>query len=100
MKIEVFNQYVDKVSSMYSIEKSEMLSKSRKKELVDARHLLYYLCWARQMPIYYIQKYLKEQGLEINHSVIINGISSVKKKIAKDSDYLVIIKNIEKSIIL
>ena len=57
MKQDVFNQYVDRVTDLYQIKKFELFSKSKKRELVDARHLLYYLCAKRPMKLIYIQKY-------------------------------------------
>ena len=49
------------------------------RERVDARHLLYYLCSKRPMRITYIQKYMKANGYNINHSSIIHGINVMKK---------------------
>ena len=43
MKEAVFNSYVGKVTSIFNISQKELFSKSKKRVLVDARHLLYYL---------------------------------------------------------
>lgn len=98
MKQEVFNQYVDKVAEQVRITKEELFSKSKRRELSDARHLLYYLCSVRHMQITYIQKYMRENGYEIQHSSIIHGINSVEKKVEKDVDYRNIVKEISKSV--
>jgi len=98
MKQEVFSKYVDKVSSQFSISKEEMFSRSKKREYVDARQLLFYLCSIRPMRLGYIQKYLLEHGYKTQHSSIIHGIDAVKKRLADDSDYVRIVNGIEKSV--
>ena len=95
MKNDVFNQYVERVSDLFKVSRDDIFSKSKKREFVDARHLIYYLCYNRPMQITYIQKYMNESGYIIKHSSIIHGISSVKQKIAKDKDYVSIVKEVE-----
>lgn len=100
MKHDVFNQYVDRVCDLFSISKEEIFSKSKKREIVDARHLIYYLCSKRPMQIMYIQKYMNEAGYDIKHSSIIHGISVVEKRILDDKDYITIFKEIEKAVFI
>lgn len=100
MKEDIFIQYVDRVTSLFSIQKEDFFSKSKKQILVDARHLVYYLCFKRPMKIMYIQKYMNENGYIINHSTIIHGVGSVDRKIAEDNDYLSIVKEIEKAVFI
>lgn len=100
MKSDVFNQYVDRVAELFSINKEELFSKSKKREFVDARYLIYYLCSKRPMQITYIQKYMKENGYEIQHSSIIHGISSVEERIKVDKDYVTIVKEVEKAVFI
>ena len=80
MKSDVFNQYVDRISELFKIEKKDLFIKSKKQELVDARHLLYYLCSNRPMKLIYIEKYMEENGYNIKHNSIIHGINSIEKK--------------------
>jgi chromosomal replication initiation ATPase DnaA len=100
MKHDVFNQYVERVSDLFSIKKEDIFSKSKKRELVDARHLVYYLCSKRPMQITYIQKYMNEAGYDITHSSIIHGIASVERKIADDKDYVSVVKDVEKAVFI
>lgn len=98
MKQDVFNQYVEKVLEQARISREDLFSKNKRRELADARHLLYYLCSVRHMQITYIQKYLRENGYDIQHSSIIHGISSVEKKVDRDIDYRQLVKEISKSV--
>jgi len=100
MKHDVFNQYVERVSDLFGISKDEIFSKSKKRELVDARHLVYYLCSKRPMQITYIQKYMNEAGYDIKHSSIIHGIASVEQKIAEDKDYVSVVKDVERAVFI
>ena len=100
MKSDVFNQYVDRVSELYNIEKKDLFSKSKKREIVDARHLLYYLCYKRPMTISYIQKYMSTNGYDIQHSSIIHGINSVSLRVRDDADYMQIAKELDKAVFI
>tara|TARA_R100001086_G_scaffold246557_2_gene179000 strand:+ start:1897 stop:2190 length:294 start_codon:yes stop_codon:yes gene_type:complete len=88
MKQEIFNNYVKKVCQLFDLTNEEVFTKSKMRERVDARHLLYYLCSKRPMRITYIQKYMKANGYNINHSSIIHGINVMKEKVNEDGDYV------------
>ena len=49
MKTEIFNSYVDKVSSLFNVDTDMIFTKTKRRDIVDARHLLYYLCYVRPM---------------------------------------------------
>ena len=100
MKSDVFNQYVERVSHMFNIKKEDLFSKLKKRELVDARHLIYYLCSKRPMQIIYIQKYMEENGYKVGHSSVIHGINSIQNKVNDDKDYQTIIKDIDKAVFI
>lgn len=100
MKHDVFNQYVERVSDLFGVSRDEMFSKSKKRECVDARHLVYYLCNKRPMQITYIQKYMREAGYEIKHSSIIYGIASVEQRMEEDRDYVSIVKEVERAVFI
>jgi chromosomal replication initiation ATPase DnaA len=87
MKYEIFNDYVEKIVDLYKIPREEVFSKNKKMELVDARHLIYYLCSMRKIQITYIQRYMDLNGYVVGHSSIIHGIKVMEEKIAHDSDY-------------
>jgi chromosomal replication initiation ATPase DnaA len=100
MKQDVFNQYADKIVDIFDITKEDLFSKSKKREIVDARHLLYYLCYKRPMTISYIQKYMSANGYDIQHSSIIHGINSVSSRVRDDADYMQIAKELDKAVFI
>lgn len=95
MKQDIFTQYAEQVAEVFGIKKRDLFKKSKKREHVDARHLLYYLCHKRPLRIAYIQKYMADNGYVIQHPSIIHGINCVKKKIESDSDYVNVISKLE-----
>jgi len=110
MKAKIFNNYVEKVCelfsidedtlfTLFSIDEDTLFTKSKRRDIVDARHLLYYACYIRPMRLVYIQEYMAEKGYLINHSSIIHGIDMVTKKIKKDKDYVNVVKEIQQCII-
>lgn len=98
MKKEIFNSYVQGIVSTFNITKEELFSKSRKRELVDARQLLYYLCAERPMRISLVQECMVENGYDTKHSPIIHGIESMRKKLKEDPDYRVLVHRLEDSV--
>jgi|TARA_R100000479_G_scaffold13762_2_gene5407 chromosomal replication initiation ATPase DnaA len=94
MKLNIFNDYVTEVANLYNIEEEKIFEKSKERGIVDARHLLYYLCYYRPMKLKYIQDYMGQRGYEIGHSSIIHGIQSVHKAMAEDDDYQKVINEI------
>ena len=87
MKRNIFNEYVEQVIELYGITKGELFQKSKVREIVDARHVLYYLCYNRPMKLKYIQKYMSEAGYDIGHSSVLHGIQAVTNLIQSDEDY-------------
>lgn len=96
MKNEIFYEYADEVSNLFSIDKDSLFRKTKKRDSVDARHLLYYLCYKRPMRIVYIQEYMEENGYNISHSSIIHGINQVENKMLEDVDYINVVKRLSK----
>ena len=94
MKLNIFNDYVTEVANLYNIEEEKIFEKSKERGIVDARHLLYYLCYYRPMKLKYIQDYMGQRGYEIGHSSINHGIQSVHKAMAQDDDYQKVINDI------
>lgn len=98
MKHDIFNSYVNIISDRFDIPKEDLFKRTKRRDLVDARHLLYYLCAKRPMRIKYIQDYMTQNGYKINHSSVIYGIDSVAEKMKSDKDYVSIIRSIESSV--
>lgn len=95
MKQDIFNQYVDRIVNRFGIKRDELFSKSKKRELVDARHLLYYMCVKRPMRINYIQRYMSDNGYDIQHSSIIHGVNMTISKIQNDKDYVDLVHDMD-----
>jgi chromosomal replication initiator protein len=100
MKSDIFNQYTERVCDLFGIKREDLFSKTKRRQLVDARYLLFYLCFKRPMTISYIQKYLFDSGYDIQHTTVIYGISTVEKRIKDDPDYLQIVKDIQKAVFI
>ena len=98
MKKEIFKEYADRISSAFGIDKEMIFTKVKKREVVDARFLLYYMCKQRPMKLIYIQDYMCSMGYQITHSTILYGISQVTKRMHSDSDYRKVVKTISKNV--
>ena len=96
MKEDVFNQYVERVSNLFGITLEEFFAKSKKRNLVDARHLVYFLCSRRNIQIVYIEKFMRNNNHDVFRTSISHGIKSVSEKIEEDKDYKSIVQDIEK----
>lgn len=95
MKHILFYKFVVALTETLKISEDSLFSKSKKREIVDARHLLYYLCFRRMIRVVYIQKYMSENGYPIAHSSVIHGIKVASDKAKADDDYKEIINQIE-----
>ena len=60
MKREIFNKYASDIAKRYDLTTDEMFTKKKDRHLVDARHMLYYVCSVRPIGLSYIQKYMGE----------------------------------------
>jgi chromosomal replication initiation ATPase DnaA len=100
MKEDVFNQYVDRVIDIFNIDRETLFSRSKQRHIVDARQLLYYLCYNRQMRLITIKNYMLDNGASVLHNSIVNGINNVKVKLVEDKDYQTIIRELEKAVFI
>jgi chromosomal replication initiation ATPase DnaA len=94
MKKAIFEKYATAVAKEFHLSTDEMFEGSRARECVDARFMLYYLCVERPIRTSYIQRYMKEKGLDVCHSTIIHGYKQAKELVDSDPDY----KNLAKQI--
>lgn len=100
MKKDIFNECVNKVVNIYRIDRKYLFKKSKIQEYVDARHLLYYLCAVRPMPLATINAYMRENGYKTNWSTIYRGVASFEEKMKRDNDYKKLVRDIQNSITL
>ena len=94
MKQNIFDAYVKQVTDLFDISENEIFEKSKRRDVVDARHLIYYLCFHRPMKLKSIQKYMGQRGYEIGHSSIIHGIQMVREQVLNDQDYKKVLDNL------
>jgi chromosomal replication initiation ATPase DnaA len=98
MKSEIFDRYTDLVCKRFDISREMLFSKTKKREIVDARQLLFFLCYNRPMSMAYIQKFMLKGGLNIAHTSIIKGIRNIEDKLKYDEDYISVVTNLVKSV--
>lgn len=91
-------QYVKKVCDLYSISRDDFFKKVKKREIADARFLVYYLCKKRNIDQVYIQKFMNESGYVTPHSSISYGISVMSSKVRDDMDYENVVRKISNSV--
>ncbi len=94
MKKEVFNKYVNMVSRAFQIDATDIFMKTKQRQVVEARHMLYYLSFHRPMSKVEIQRYMMDYGYPIGHSSIIYGIEQADEKVRHDRDYFKLVKDI------
>jgi chromosomal replication initiation ATPase DnaA len=100
MKQTIFNKYATKVSEAYEISTEQLFTKSKRRDIVDARQLLYFVCADRPMRVRYIQQYMENKGYDVGHSSIIHGIGQVKERLEQDVDYQNFVDSIRSCVIL
>tara|TARA_R100000935_G_scaffold58725_1_gene97315 strand:- start:4055 stop:4351 length:297 start_codon:yes stop_codon:yes gene_type:complete len=98
MKKEIFNNYATAIAQQFHLELDDIFTKSRKRESVDARQMLYYLCMERPIRIAYLQRFMSEAGLDVHVTTIIHGYKKAKALIDNDSDYQHMIDKIQKNV--
>ncbi len=100
MKKEIFIQYLEAVLKLYKVPREEMISNCKKKDVVEARQMLYYLCYLRQISLASIQRYMTEQGYDPKKPPIIQGIRRTTKKVDTDDDYRIVTERISNKIFI
>ena len=51
MKKDIFDIYATTIAKKFHLSLDEMFTKTRRRDIVDARQLLYYLCMERPMRV-------------------------------------------------
>ena len=94
MKKEVFNRYAQAIAEQFHLSLDQMFDKKRRRDCVDARQMLYYLCMERPIRISYIQRFMEDNGHSVTHSTIIHGYKKAKQLIDSDADFKDLVKEI------
>lgn len=93
MKKPILNRYADLISELFGFPSNEAIfNKTKKREIVDARQLLYYLCSQRKMSDSQIALYLSLEGFDTPRQSVRHGINVFKERLNSDPDYKKIIK--------
>ena len=95
MKKDIFDTYAIAIAKQFHLTLDQMFTKTKKREIVDARQILYYLCMERPIRISYIQRFMEEQGYSVCHSTIIHGYKKAKALIDADKDFQKLIADIQ-----
>ena len=95
MKKDIFDGYAIAIAKQFHLTLDQMFDKTKKREIVDARQMLYYLCMERPIRISYIQRFMEEQGHSVAHSTIIHGYKKAKELIDKDQDFLEVVSKLQ-----
>ena len=94
MKKEIFDKYALAIAKQFHLSLDQMFDKTRRRDCVDARQMLYYLCMERLIRISYIQRFMEENGHSVTHSTIIHGYKKAKELIDSDTDFKELISDI------
>ena len=94
MKQQIFKAYALDVCKALGVDVKLLFTKLKRRDLVDARYLLYYFCFNRPMRIRDIQEYMSDEGYTISHSGIIKGIAIITNRVENDKDYSDLVKKI------
>ena len=98
MKKIIFEQYIAAICNLYNISKEQLFEKTKTKEIVNARYLLYYLCSKRNMGTAELGRYLDEIGSGVNATTIHYAIKVVTSRVDEDRDYWAVVKRISESV--
>ena len=99
MKKILFNQFVERIAKTFSMMDPEaMFIRTKRQDLVDARHLIFYLCSERNMSVADIKRLMADRGLSLQYPSIVGGIAKVKSKVNSDPDYQFLVNKIQKSV--
>ena len=96
MKQEIFDSYAQKIAEVFNLKVEDLFVKSKKRDVVDARQLLYYACSKRPMRVVYIQEFMKRNGYDIGHTSILHGICVAAERAKSDKDYKKVVKSLDK----
>ena len=98
MKREIFEKYAKAVAKAFHLEMDSMFEKSKRRNQVDARQILYQLCMERPIRLTFIKSYLEDHGYDVPMSSILHGYERAKKLVDQDDDYKHLVDKIKESV--
>ena len=96
MKEEKFNEYVKLISMAFNVSKYDFFVKSKIKEHVDPRQMLYYACMGNGFQYAEIRRLMMKNRYKIDNTSIRFGVDSIDKKIKNNKDYQKLISQLNK----
>lgn len=100
MKKDIFENYVRLICDRFGITPEELFTKNKRRDLADARQLLYYMCYNHKMQLTHIKKHMLDNGYYVQHPTIGHGIKEIQKKMVDDYDYVRVINELNDAVIL
>ena len=100
MKEDIFKQYLDAIAKVFRVPKEVIVSNSKDADAVEARQLLYYLCFQRQMRMVQIQRFMTKEGYDPGRPGILKGIRQATKKVDTDPDYQTVTDRINNNVFI
>ena len=97
MKKEIFDKYAYAIEKQFHLTLDQMMEKTRRRDCVDARPMLYYLCMERPIRLSYIQTFMEQNDCPVQHSTILHGYKKAKELIDNDKDYQQIVEGIKET---
>jgi chromosomal replication initiation ATPase DnaA len=98
MKKAIFDKYAKEVAEHFRIKESDLWTKSKKTDITNARYLLFYLCFKRDIIQQKIIDYCEEYGLKVLRSTLTHALKKMEDRVQTDSDYYAIVKRIQESV--
>ncbi len=95
MKQDIFESYVDRVTSHFGLTRDQLFTKDKSRRISDARHCLYYLSSQRMITSSYIKHYMGENGYRTDLPTIGHGIKRVEGHMSNDPDYIDLINKLK-----
>ena len=87
--------YVNLITELFTFDPTDIFEKTKRRSVVDARQLLYYLCNERKIGVSTIEELLAESGFETPRQSITHGINVFKERMSDDKDYQTIVKKLK-----
>jgi chromosomal replication initiation ATPase DnaA len=98
MKKIIFDKYAKAVAKAFHLEMDKLFEKSKRRNQVDARQILYLLCMERPIRLTFIKSYLEEHGYTVPMSSILHGYERAKLLVDEDPDYRILVEEIKASV--
>jgi len=86
MKKGIFIAYVKLVCEGMNITNEELFSKTRNREVANARFILYYLCYERPMTVNQIVSLMYDEGYYISYESVRRGTQVISQKLNLKED--------------